>query len=431
MRVHPRLTVALSAVVTLATALSLNACDGTDRRGGGPVHGDVLNIYASQPLRGLLATDGRDLVRAESLALQQARGRAGKFAVRMVSLDNTSPKTLRWAPDVVVANARRAAQDPKTIAYLGEFDTGASAVAIPVLNETGILEVSPTDSVAGFTREFGGVPGEPDKYYPTRDHNFARLVPPDDIQARVAAELFNDENVKRVAIVTDDGQYGQALGLAIERTAVANGITVPLRRRIDALDDDRPPEEIVRTLLPDLLSRIQDAAPDAVIFATRALPAAPVLLRELHAADPQLKLYATDALAVPAVVAALGPAGDALTLLSPALPPRIAGAAAAKFVREFRAAYGVAPSPFAAYGYEAMRSVLEAIESAGRKGNDRSAVIDALLRSPERQTAVGPLRFDSRGDPASDAYAAYGVRAGRLRFLRVVAPAAPPRDPVS
>jgi branched-chain amino acid transport system substrate-binding protein len=431
MRVHPRPTVALSTVATLAVALCLNACEGTSRHGAGPVHGDVLNIYVSQPLQGLLAGDGRDLVRAERLALRQAKGRAGRFVVRMISLDDTSPKTLRWAPDVVVANARRAAQDGKTIAYIGEFDTGASAVAIPVLNETGILEVSPTDSVAGFTREFGGVPGEPDKYYPTRDHNFARLVPPDDIQARVAVEQFGDDDVERVAIVTDDGQYGQALGLAIERTANANGISVALRRRIDTLDDDHPPEEIVSKLAPDLVSRIHDAGADAVIFATRALPAAPVLLREIHAADPALKLYATDALAVPAVVAALGPAGDATTLLSPALPAQVVGDAAKKFAREFQAEYGVAPSPYAAFGYEAMRSVLEAIESAGPKGNDRSAVIETLLRAPERQSAIGPLRFDSRGDPTSDAYAAYGVRDGLLRFLRVVPPAPPPPDPVS
>jgi ABC-type branched-subunit amino acid transport system substrate-binding protein len=74
-----------------------------------------------------------------------------------------------------------------------------------------------------------------------------------------------------------------------------------------------------------------------------------------------------------------------------------------------------------------MRSVLGAIVAAGHKGNDRSAVIAALFAEPERPSAVGPLKFDRSGDPATESYGAYEVRAGRLTFLRVV----PPRPPVA
>ena len=42
-------------------------------------------------------------------------------------------------------NARKAVGDDKAIAYLGEFNSGASAISIPLLNEAGILQVSPVE----------------------------------------------------------------------------------------------------------------------------------------------------------------------------------------------------------------------------------------------------------------------------------------------
>ena len=44
-------------------------------------------------------------------------------------------------------NARKAAQDDKAVAYIGEFNSGASAISIPILNEAGIPQISPGEHV--------------------------------------------------------------------------------------------------------------------------------------------------------------------------------------------------------------------------------------------------------------------------------------------
>jgi branched-chain amino acid transport system substrate-binding protein len=51
----------------------------------------------------------------------------------------------------VAANAKRAADDPTAMAYLGELDYGATAVSLPITNNAGVLQVSPGDGLTSLT----------------------------------------------------------------------------------------------------------------------------------------------------------------------------------------------------------------------------------------------------------------------------------------
>src|SRR5581483_3153623 len=88
-----------------------------------------LNLYSSQPLHGPAAPEGRDLIAAERLALDQARRRAGGRRIEFVALDDSTEAAGGWDRATVTANATRAAQDPCAIAYLGEYNSSASAVS--------------------------------------------------------------------------------------------------------------------------------------------------------------------------------------------------------------------------------------------------------------------------------------------------------------
>ena len=57
-------------------------------------------------------------------------------------------------------NVRRAAQDESAIAYIGDFNSGASAISIPILNEVPLPQISPSNTAIGLTRgrlEWAGV----------------------------------------------------------------------------------------------------------------------------------------------------------------------------------------------------------------------------------------------------------------------------------
>ena len=84
--------------------------------------------------------------------------------MKYVALDDGTAAAGGPDPGQTSAASRKAAQDSSTIAYLGEADGGASTASLPILNEAGILQVSPTDATAGLTRREGAAKGEPDKY---------------------------------------------------------------------------------------------------------------------------------------------------------------------------------------------------------------------------------------------------------------------------
>ena len=84
------------------------------------------------------------------------------------------------------------------------------------------------------------------------------------------------------------------------------------------------------------------------------------------------------------------------------------------FATRFRSRYGRAPGRFAAYGYEAMAVVLDAIDRAGDP-LDRRSVIDAFFATGARQSILGTYSIDEVGDTTLDRVGAYASAGGRLR----------------
>src|SRR4051812_21059351 len=97
--------------------------------------GNQLAIYSSLALQGPTAKVSQEIVNGERLALSQAGGRAGSFRVGYVSLDDSDPRNGRVDPGVTAANAKIAAQDTGTIAYIGE-ERSAPAGGVPAPVQT-------------------------------------------------------------------------------------------------------------------------------------------------------------------------------------------------------------------------------------------------------------------------------------------------------
>ena len=133
--------------------------------GGG---GNTVDIYSSLPLQGASTAQTDPMVNGIKLALSQAGNKAGNFTVNYQSLDDSTAAAGKWDPGQTAANARKVAGDPKAVYYIGEFNSGASEVSIPILNQAGVPMVSPANTYVGLTTNLpGSAPGEPQKYYPT------------------------------------------------------------------------------------------------------------------------------------------------------------------------------------------------------------------------------------------------------------------------
>src|SRR6185437_6450274 len=138
-----------SAAPAGAPASSSSSASG----GGG---GNTVDIYSSLPLQGATTAQTDPLVNGIKLALSQAGGKAGSFTVNYQSLDDSTAQAGEWDPTQTAADAKKAASDPKAVYYIGEFNSGASEVSIPILNQAGTPQVSPANTYVGLTASISG-----------------------------------------------------------------------------------------------------------------------------------------------------------------------------------------------------------------------------------------------------------------------------------
>src|SRR5262249_20078728 len=200
MTVRGRWFAIASSCLVGAAAVGVTACGGG---GGGSstsggVSGSTLTIYSSLPLQGSTGPNSQSAINGAKLALKAVNNKVGNYTIKYVSLDDSTATAGKWDPGQVSTNARKAAQDKSTIAYIGEFNSGASAISIPILNRAGIGQISPTNTAVGLTSNVAGAsPGEPQKYYPTGKRTYVRVVPKDTVQAAALATVMKQQGCQK------------------------------------------------------------------------------------------------------------------------------------------------------------------------------------------------------------------------------------------
>src|ERR687895_2419766 len=216
--------------VLAAVALALAACgsnDEGDAGAGDEGGGQTLTIYSSLPLQGAARAQAVATVNGAKLALKEAGGKVGDFTIRYESLDDSTAQAGGWEPGATAANARKAISNDSTIGYIGEFNSGATAVSLPLLNEAGIPQVSPGNTAVGITSDDPGAePGEPDKYYPTGERTYARVLPKDTFQGAALVALAKDEGCSSAYVLNDKEVYGAGLAKNVELSAEEQGLEI-------------------------------------------------------------------------------------------------------------------------------------------------------------------------------------------------------------
>ena len=399
----------LAALAAAATALG--GCGGVGSAYVSDAAGSQLAIYSSLPLQGPEAEASQQIVDGEKLALADAGGRAGDFKVGYVSLDDANPTTGEWSPDVTASNAKTAADDTSTIAYLGDFDSGATAVSLPLINAAGILQLSPASPYVGLTSSLDAGQDEPERFYPTGRRTFARLQPGDPAQAAAQARLMQLLGVHSVYVLDDQDPFDMPLADIVAREAGRVGITV---LNHDSLG------MAAGTTFSGEVERISESHAQAVFLAGAAGAGAATLWRELHHAEPQLLLLGSSGLASEPFTAHLGTAADETYLTTPTLEPAQYPVEARRVLGDYRRTFGEEGGAQALYGYEAMTLVLDAIRAAGPHGNDRQTVIDSVLSTRNRDSVIGDYSIEADGESTISRYGVDRVRDGRPVFDRAI-----------
>ena len=374
----------------------------------------AVTVYSSYPLQGAGRAQSEAAVNGAKLALEQAGGKAGDISVKYSPQDDSTAQAANWTPEQTSANARKAAQDKSTAVYLGEFNSGASAVSIPILNEAGIAQISPSNTAVGLTtNEPGATPGEPDKYYPTGQRTYARIVPKDTIQGAALATLMKEDGCTKVQLLNDKEVYGAGLANNIEASAKAQGMTITSNEAIDKNAAN----------YRSLAQMAKSAGADCMVFSGITANNAAQVFKDFAAALPTAKLYGPDGVAdttfastkdgIPAEVA--NRTKVTIATLSPdQYPPQ-----GQEFFKSYTQKYGEAnPDPYAIYGYEAMELALDAIKRS--KTGDKADVVKALFATKDRKSVLGTYSIDANGDTSLTDYGVYSIANGELKFDKTI-----------
>jgi branched-chain amino acid transport system substrate-binding protein len=400
---------ALSCAALLATlALFASGCGGVGVSGASNLS-NLLTVYSSLPLQGASAGVSQQIVNGEKLALYDAGGHIGQFRVSYYSLDDANPQNGQWDPGITAADAKTAAQDTSTIAYLGDYNSPATAISLPLINAAGILQVSPASPYVGLTSSLDAGQDEPERFYPTGRRSFGRLQPADPIQAAAQVKLMGALGVKRLYVIDDQDPFEVPLAQILAGDATTAGIHVLAHDSIATTAGSEFSGE---------LHKVASSGAQAVFFSGGTSPAVVSLWQQLHTADPHLLLLGPNTMLNAVFAKQIGSAGESTYITTPILPASAYPASAQRLFADYRTRFHEAATPEALYGYEAMSVVLDAIRRAGDRANNKQAVIDQFFHTQDRDSVLGRYSIQPTGDTTLTRYGVDRVRGGQLVFWR-------------
>jgi branched-chain amino acid transport system substrate-binding protein len=357
-------------------AVAIAGCTSSGSGGSAvTVSGKTLTIYLSDAPTSQPQV-ARDVLAAEQLAFKQGQPSVGGFTVQT-----------RVVSAKISDQARTAIQDKTAIAYLGEVVPHSSYASLGITNAADLLQVSPTDTALELTQASPVVPGSPDTYYESKStyhQTFARVVPNSAHEAKAQVQEMRALGVRKLYVTDDGGPYGAAIANVVKQDA-AGTFTV--------------------------VSSLGGA--DGAFFGGSSPAAAARFFQRAAAANPQIKLFASSALADPTIAAQLSGTGH-LYLSAPGFLKSELTSAGRQFVSQFTTTYGRAPVAQAIFGYEAMSAVLAVLHKAGTAANNRSTVVSDFLSLKNRESVLGTYSMNSNGDTSIAPFVFSRVQQGKL-----------------
>lgn len=342
--------VAVAALVAGCGTTSNSTTTAVATSGGG------LTVYASVP------SQQSDVFTGEQRALTQHGSKVGnKYTVTLKQLPADSVKQ-------ITDNARTADSDKSTIAYLGEGVPGTSDYSVPITNELGLLQVSPTDNALELTQ---GSPVLPESrkslFFPsesTYGYTFGRVVPSAAKEAQALVSEMQTLKVTKLYVTSQplpctdadvSGCYGKAIAKAVATDAAQKSIAV----------------------------QSTPSGADGAFVGTNQPAYAAATFGSLASSDPTAKLFGPSALDSSAFTSALSSAAQSRTYISS--PGQL----------HLPSGFSSWPEVF---GYVAMTAVLDALDEANTSANNRTVVINDFFTLRNKTSVLGSFTMTSGGD---------------------------------
>jgi branched-chain amino acid transport system substrate-binding protein len=408
--------VGILAILGVAAALLVVGCGGGAGGGqeGGGEGGPTAKIVSDLPLQGANRQQSLTMVNAIRMAIEERGGKAGDVNIEYESQDNATAQAGQWDAAKCAENAQQAAQDEEIVGWIGPFNSGCAQVEIPILNEAGLGMISPANTYIGLTKPSPD-PSEPEKYYPTGERNYTRVIVADDEQGQAGAILMQQEGVESVYILDDKETYGKGLADELQRSAEELGIQVAGREGIDGSASN----------FRSLMNKIADANPDAIYFGGIIENGAAQLIKDKVGAgmsNDEVLFIGPDGIFLDEFISQAGDAAEGAYVTFGGLPASELSPEGKDFVDNFEQKYDEPVQPYTAYAYEAANVMLDAIEKAYEEDGEvtREGVLREVFATEDYKGVLGTWSFDEDGDTTLTELSVNRVENGEFVYQRTV-----------
>jgi branched-chain amino acid transport system substrate-binding protein len=387
--------------------LGLTGCGGCSKSG------NVIKIVSSMPRTGSARGQTDTIANGIKMAIDEHHGEIAGMKIEYLDWDDADASSQSWTSELETNNANRAIADPDVMAYIGPYNSGAAKKSMPILNEAGLLQVSPAVTHTGLTKLVeGGDANEPGIYRPTGRVTFGRVCPADDTQGPLAADFAKDELKAKTAFILDDKElYGQGVAGLFKQRCQKLGIKILGHESINTRQNE----------FRSLMITIKATNPDVVYFGGTTQSKGGQIAKDMKDGGLTCPLIVPDGCYELAFINSAGEENlkncyitmggiDASALTGPG----------AEFVKKYKEKFGNDPEAYAVYGYEAAAVILAAIKKVGKK--DREAILKETL-DPKKvfyQGALGKWKFDDNGDISIQNMTISKVEGGKFKPVKIV-----------
>ena len=412
----------LFAFLLAALVFAAAGCGGGDDNegggetaagGGGGTEGKTVKIVSDLPLQGSDRVQTTQMNEAIKFVLEQANNKAGAYNVEFEAFDDATAAAGKWDEAKCSENARTYADTEDLVGVIGTYNSGCAAIIIPIINEVPIAMVSPANTYAGLTHQAPGTEsGEPDKYYPSGNRNYVRVVASDDNQGKVAAKYFKEKlGATKIFILDDKELYGKGVADAFEGFAPDNGLEVV------GHEGWNPQDPNYRALM----TKIKASGADGIYIGGVSTNNGGQLMKDKVAVvgdNDTVKVMVSDGFVLSSLFEEAGEENvNGAIGTAPTQPPGNLSGAGAQFVSDIMAKLGVEGlEVYTTYAAACAQVLVEAIANSD---GTKEGVLDQLFQV-NTDTVVGPMSFDENGDPASKVESVYLAENGTWAWQETV-----------
>ena len=373
-------------------ALPSSSCTAVEYEGEGEP--DVL-LASDFPLQGSSRTQTIQIVEAIRYLLEQSNYKAGDHNVAYQSCDDSTAQAAKWDSGKCSTNAQAYAGNEDVVGVIGTFNSGCAAIEIPVLNQApggGVGMISPANTYVCLTEGGPGCDGtEPDKYYPSGNRNYVRVVANDAYQGAAVAEFAKAEGIKNVYILNDKEAYG--LGVATNFRNAAENVGIKIAG-FEAWDPKASSYEA-------LFRKIGGTGADAVFLGGLIDENGAQVIKDKVAVlgpnDGKVKLLAPDGFTTQQTITEAPDAAPGMYMSVAGVPIDEFKGKGAEFVEAFKPRLGGKDvDPYAIYGAQAAEVMLNAIAASD---GSRSDIIAKLFEQKINDGYLGTFEINENGDP--------------------------------